>query len=112
MQFPVEDIQVRTLVDRGLKVTLTVPELDNPSTAELLGMRDTEACWCLLAPARIKDEPELPELSKPIGQTPSQRLRAVLFLLWKQDKSPMEFDRYYEKKMRELIEWIKTKLDE
>jgi hypothetical protein len=111
MQFPVEDIQLRTTVDRGIRITLTVPELDNPSTAELLGLRDTEQCWCLLAPARIKEEPTLPEIDKSEGKTPSQRLRSSIYILW-QNHGSGEFDTFYQREMEKLITYIQNKANE
>ena len=110
MQFPVEDIQLRTTVDRGIRITLTVPELDNPSTAELLGLRDTEQCWCLLAPARIKDVPELPEIDKTEGKTPSQRLRAGLYILWQNHKTG-DFEDFYKREMTKICDWVSKRID-
>lgn len=45
------------------------------------------------------------------GKTPSKRLRAVLFVLWKQQGATGDFEDYYRNKMNLIIEQIKTKLD-
>ena len=46
------------------------------------------------------------------GKTPSQRLRAVLFVYWKQHKQKeIEFDIFYVRYMNRLIEQIKEKLE-
>ena len=44
-------------------------------------------------------------------KTPGQRLRAVLYLLWKQTKSDKNFDEFYKIKMEKLISWAKEKLE-
>jgi hypothetical protein len=45
------------------------------------------------------------------GKTPSKRLRAVLFVYWKQKGEQGDFEDFYRAKMNELTEYIKTKLD-
>lgn len=47
------------------------------------------------------------------GKSPSQRLRAVLFVNWQQDHQGFEtFDQYYAFAMGKIIEHYKSKLDE
>lgn len=43
-------------------------------------------------------------------KSPSQRMRAVLFLLWKEAKTDEPFETFYGKRMESLIEWLKSKL--
>ena len=45
------------------------------------------------------------------GKTKSQRLRGVLFVYWKQQNDGSTFEDYYAKKMEEIIEHFKNKLD-
>lgn len=45
------------------------------------------------------------------GKTKSQRLRGVLFVYWKQQNDGSTFEDYYAKKMDEIIEHFKKKLD-
>lgn len=54
------------------------------------------------------------EIAKPKVKSPSQRLRAVLWLLWEQQykhKYP-DFENYYLVSIEKLIDAIKTKLEE
>lgn len=47
-----------------------------------------------------------------IGKTPSQRLRAVLYLVWKSNKEGFETsDTHYEHYLEKVIEHYKTKID-
>lgn len=43
-------------------------------------------------------------------KTPGQRLRAVVFLLWKHEGEEGSFDTYYAQKLEKFIEHIKSKL--
>ena len=45
------------------------------------------------------------------GKSKSQRMRSVMFLLWKQDGEVVEFKKYYSDKMERIIDQIKSKLD-
>lgn len=43
-------------------------------------------------------------------KTPSQRLRSTIFVWWKQQNEPGEFDDFYRKKMEVLIDFVKDQL--
>ncbi len=44
-------------------------------------------------------------------KTPSKRLRAVLFLMWKQTGEKGDFETYYRTQVEKVIEHLKAKLD-
>jgi hypothetical protein len=44
-------------------------------------------------------------------KTPSKRLRAVLFLMWKQAGQKGDFEVYYRAQVEKVIEHLKAKLD-
>ena len=59
----------------------------------------------------IEDIAELPEIKTDDTKTPGQRLRAVLFLNWKQNPEKCEtFEAYYLIKMEKLINHYKERL--
>ena len=45
------------------------------------------------------------------AKTPSKRLRATLFVLWKQKGEPQDFESFYRVQVEKVIEAIKSKLD-
>lgn len=45
------------------------------------------------------------------SKTPSKRLRATLFVLWKQLGENGDFETYYRTQVEKIIEHLKTKLD-
>lgn len=46
------------------------------------------------------------------GKTPQQRLRAILYVYWKEKGKGETFEQWYEQAIEKYIESIKTKLDE
>lgn len=45
------------------------------------------------------------------GKSKSQRLRSVLFILWKQEGEQGDFKDFYSERMEKLIQMIKDRLD-
>lgn len=45
-------------------------------------------------------------------KSPSERLRAVLYVYYRQNNIQDDFDTFYKRKMNDFIEHIKSKLDE
>lgn len=63
--------------------------------------------------AFVENEAQLSDIPKgdaEEGKTPSQRLRASLFVLWTQEGKKGEFESFYRDKMEKLIDHIKSKL--
>ena len=56
-----------------------------------------------------KDIPEAPASRD--KKSPSSRLRSVLYVMWEQRGSIGKFDAFYEQKMEDFIEVVKSKLD-
>lgn len=98
-----------TRADGSLGLRLATPELKadektvffellNQSLKMLLQPKDGE-------PAELKDVKREFEC-----KTPGQRLRAVLFVAWKQAKQPGEFEDFYRKKIECYIDDVKLNL--
>lgn len=98
-----------TRADGSLGLRFSTPELNasektvffellNQNLKMLLQPKDGE-------PAELKDVKREFEC-----KTPSQRLRAVLFVAWKQAKEPGEFEDFYRSKMDFYINDIKENL--
>jgi hypothetical protein len=107
--------KVQTMVDGGLKITIQTNEMNPEDSASLFGMKG-KAGWMLFKPSIIKEEDiidvpeEVTEFKK--DKTPSQRLRAVLYILWEQRKKEEDFDTYYKRRMNILIEKLKENIDQ
>lgn len=113
---------ISTRKDKGLTVRIATNEIDIESKAVLMGLHSNYAYVAFKSIEFDVEEKELVENldvdEKEFGQkTHSQRLRSVLFLLWKQEsenKPPQfqtSFKDFYAKKMEEIINHFKSKLD-
>jgi len=105
--------KISTLVDNGLKIEVLTQEL-SPEDATKLFQLKGKSGFAVFKPARITEEDiiNMPEEIKEFksDKTPSQRLRAVIFLNWKQTTQKETFDDYYKKQVNYFIEKYKEKL--
>lgn len=100
---------LRSLTDGGLSLTVHTPELTPQEKAyfmELQGI-NTKALFDPL------DEkvPEVKINSEFEGKSPSQRLKAVLFVQWVQEGKQGEFAQFYKHEMEKIINAVKRRLD-
>jgi len=105
--------KVSTLVDGGLKIEVLTQELKPEDTTKLFQLKGKSG-FAVFKPARITEEDiiKLPEEIREFksDKTPSQRLRAVIYLNWKQTSQKETFDTYYRKQVNYFIEKYKEKL--
>ena len=104
--------KVSTFADHSLRLQVDTSRELTPEENALVFKLYNRSGWFLFKEAEIKAEDvEVPEYVKEFksDKTPSQRLRAVLFLLWKAEKQGTADD-FYKRKMEEVIEHFKTKL--
>lgn len=109
---PATITKVTTMRDKTVRLQVDCQETAPETMAELFALNDTLG-WFFFHEQPIKeiDTSNLPEIKLEKGQkTPSERLHAVLYVLWVNEKSDMSFDNYYLAKMNQLIEMIKSKL--
>jgi hypothetical protein len=104
-----------TLPNRSLKLLFETNEgLSDEQISKLCAMTGRPS-WCLLAgesnPITAEDLLNLPKLESLEAKSPSQKLRALLFLTWKKDGSVGDFDQYYRLQMNRYCDWLKEKLD-
>ena len=113
---------ISTRKDKGLTVRIATNEIGVEEKAILMGLHSNYAYVAFKSIEFDAEEKELVENldvdEKEFGQkTHSQRLRAVLFLLWRQENEnkpthfQIPFNTFYAKKMEEIITHFKSKLD-
>lgn len=111
IQLPVIIAGLQSKVDGSIKITLETRELPANDAADLFQLRNKEA-WCFLAANRM-DQVMVPA-EKPDsligGKTPAQRLRNVLFVLWKEKGSQGDFEDFYKSSLERIIEKFKEAL--
>lgn len=100
---------IRSKVDRSLGLTLSTPELTTDERAEFMNLQGIN-CEAIFNP--LEEKVNLIEVKgETETKTQSQRLRAVIFLLWKQDGEKGTFEDFYRSKMETIIEHFKSKLE-
>lgn len=99
-------------VDGSLAYRVTTPELSADEKSAFFDLQNVNV-EIVISPFESKEEVEMMDIKRDLEtKTPSQRLRAVMFLLWKKNNEGHElFDTYYEKKMNGIIEHLKDKID-
>lgn len=111
----IEGIQSRK--DKTCKISLGTNELTPQNAALVFGLNQKFA-FVALKPDEFKtDEKEIIENLQSgyedSSKTPSQRLRGVLFVLWKQNEQGYDdFNDFYRHKVEAVIEHFKSKIDE
>ena len=114
-QAPAQIMKLSTMSDGGIRIEIDTSELNDPEElAKLFRLKKGATGWFLFKSASIqqKDIPDQdPELGDGETKTPSQRLRAVLFVFWKEVKGGKgSFDDFYRHTMEKYIENVKEKL--
>lgn len=105
----------RDLKDRTKKLTFNTNEV-TPEQAASLQVMVQQFCYLAikLEPFTRDQQEVINDLKSDIdafGKSPGQRMRAVLYRLWEQvPEGYDDFNLYYQFKMEQLINHIKTKL--
>lgn len=98
--------------DGSATLTFFTQEIADNQVVEILNMgRRDELGWLLWSPNKFQtgDIPTAPATDD--KKTPAQRLRGILFVLWKQEGSRGNYEDFYTERMNKLIDMIKAKLD-
>jgi hypothetical protein len=112
IQVPAQLTRVSSLSDRGLSMGFHTQELPNEEKAIVFNLHNS-AGYLLFKPDEPFSEDEVPkQKSNYEAKTPSERLYAVIYVYWKQNKEKEEpiFQAYYERILNGYIEQIKRTL--
>lgn len=111
LTLPVEVVDIRPRADRSWKLSFETRELTGEEVA-ILADNFQGAGWLHFSPNEIKelDIPDTP--AEPGTKTPSQRLRASIMVLWKQQGGKGDPEGFYRTYCEKLIEYVQSKLGE
>lgn len=96
--------------DGSARLSFSTQEL-NADDFKLLKENLNSFGWLLFQSNEIKSEDLPNEQAEDGSKTPSKRLRATLFILWKQQGEKNDFEQFYRTNMEKLIKVVKSKLD-
>jgi hypothetical protein len=114
LKVPSEIGKVETMSDKGLKLSVYTQELTSEDKAVVFSLQE-KLGWFVFSEAEIEPEDlvSLPKIKQEFRseKTPSERLRAVLYVLWDHQSIKEPFDAFYKRYMENLIERIKEKIN-
>jgi len=114
LQVPAQITKVETTADRGVKLSIFTQELSPADAGTVFQLKDKYGYFLFKETQFEEKEVEALPDYVPIernDKTPSQRLRAVLFVLWKQNGAQGDADSFYRQKMEEIISHFKKSLE-
>ena len=96
--------------DRSVGLRISTPELTTSERAIFFELQGLSIDLTITPQGEQVDEQVI---DKDLNQkSQSQRLRSVLFILWKQHPQDMDFEQYYKYKTEQIIEHLKSKIEE
>ena len=114
VQFAAIIDKIETLSDKSLKLKIVTSKEMEEVDKTILFSFHLKDIWLALKeqPVNAEDIKVKKETVDRGEKTPSQRLRAVLFVLWEQSKKTGDFDTFYKQKLEQFIDRVKENLDE
>ena len=115
----VKALQVQTVIgsvssrkDKSLRLSVTTPELSTTERAKFMDMQGI-LCETLFSPLDT-EFPEIDKIETDMDQkSPSQRLRSIMYILFKQNNEGHDlFPAYYAHKMEGILTHVKGKIEE
>ena len=107
---PAQITSISAKVDGSVRLGINTPELTAEEKVEIMKLQNANIDAYFIP----KDEP-VAEKIKVKGdintKTPSQRMRAVIFLLWKQAGEPDTFESYYAMRTEKIIDLLKEQIE-
>lgn len=96
-------------VDGSVGYKINTPELKTEEKSAIFDMQNQNV-EVLISPIGAKD---IIKVQNDLNnKSQSQRIRAVLYILFKQDNENMTWEQYYQNKTEVYIEHLKTKIEE
>ena len=114
-QAPAEIMKLETMAAGGVRVVIDTQEItDSNELAKLFRLKKGSVGWFVFKNTEIKGE-DVPDGDLPQEEgekkTPSERMRAVLFVYWKEVKGGNgDFNTFYRDTIEKLISAYKEKL--
>lgn len=112
IQVPAQAIDMKPRADKSWKLVFETRELGGQEVALLADSLQGEG-WLVFKPNGDIKYSEIPEEKADSGtKSQSQRLRDVIYILWKQKGGKGDFETFYRVSLEKLIEHIKSQLSE
>lgn len=103
--------KITTMADRSIRLLVDTQELTPEAKASVFELHEKYGYFSFVEQP-LEELPEVPEYN-PIeknDKTPSERLRAVLYVLWEKQGSRGDSDAFYRQHMEKFINMVKERL--
>lgn len=112
IQVPAQVVDFRPKADRSYKITFETRELSGTEVAILADNYQGEGQLVFKPNGDVSDA-DIPSGNGDAGvKSPSQRLRAVLYIFWRQRGEKGDFNAFYKTQVEKMIDLVKDKLTE
>ncbi len=101
---------LRSKVDGSLGLTVSTPELTSEEKTEFFNLQNKNL-MITIVPEDEKPDDMISVKADMEGKSPSQRQRAIIFVLFKQQNNIKTFNEFYERTMEAIIDKLKAKAD-
>lgn len=101
---------IRSRKDHSLSFTVSTPELTADQAAAFLQLHGTNVRM-MVQPLEVEADALVEVKTELEAKTQAQRIRACIFVAWKQGGKQGTFEAYYQKQTERIIDWLKTKLE-
>jgi hypothetical protein len=100
---------VSSRTDGSIAFRVNTPELRASEAGAVMGWHG-KACRVTILPDEGEPDEVLAVETERETKTPSQRLRAILYVTWKEEERKESFPSFYEKEMEKVIGHYKKRL--
>jgi len=101
---------IRLKVDKSVTISFDTGEIADNDQMKLI-KNQGKLGTLIFVPEDAQIPPEAIQAEYE-GKTPSKRLYNVLFVYWKQQGEPGDYQQFYKQHMEKIIDYIKDKLDQ
>jgi len=110
IQSPIIITSIRSRKDGSLGFSAETPEYTVEEKVAFMTLQNQNVL-ATLKPTDYKEEEEIIVDKDVENKTQAQRIRSVLFLIWKQEGEQGDFSDFYKVKTEKYIDYLKGKLD-
>ena len=114
LQIPATISKIVTMGFKSLRLQIDTQEnLSEEQMQKIMPKYDQLGYFTFLIGNKISPDLllEVPDIVQDNKKTPSQRMRNVLYILWKESNKNVSFDIFYINQMEKIIEWLKRKIN-
>lgn len=96
--------------DHSISFSVSTPELTSEQAAAFLALHGAN-CRMMIQPLELEADALVEIKTEKEAKTQAQRIRACLFVQWKQGGKKGSFDDFYNRETERIIDWLKKKLE-